>query len=86
MVTNRTTGREYKLAVVTMTKVDLSRKPDLKAHGHGLITVSPCPLPSGHWIVDIDSLIAMAYLIRDLIKDRWWVNNRIDLWSFNRFY
>ena len=54
-----------------MTKVDLSGKPDLKAHGHGLVTVSPHPLPSGHWIVDIDSLIAMAYLIHDPIKDHW---------------
>jgi len=74
----------YQLALVTMTKVDLSGHPNQQAHG--LVTVSPCPLPGGYWIVGISSLVAMAHIVKDPHRDRWFVNNRIDLWSFNQFY
>ena len=69
-----------------MTKVDHSGYLNQQAHGHGLVTVSPRILPSGYWIVGISSLVAMAYIIKDPYRDHWFINNRIDLWSFNQFY
>ncbi len=80
------TGVHYQLALVIMTKADLSGHPNQQAHGHGLVTVSPCSLPGGYWIVEISSLVAIAYIVKDPYQDRWFINNRIDLWSFNQFY
>ena len=38
----------YRLALVIMTKADLSGHPNQQAHGYGLVTVSPHSLPGGY--------------------------------------
>ena len=55
----------YQLALVTMTKVDLSGYLNQQAHGHKLVTVSPYSLPGGYWIVEISSLVAIVHIVKD---------------------
>ena len=59
------TGVHYRLALVIITKADLSGHPNQQAHRHGLVTVSPHSLSSGYWIVRISSLVAMVHIIKD---------------------
>ena len=84
MVIDPATGVHYQLALVIMTKADLSGYPNQQAHGYGLVTVSPCSLPGGYWIVGINSLVAIVHIVKDPHRDRWFVNNRIDPGQFNK--
>ena len=65
MVIDPATEVHYQLALVIITKADLSEHPNQQAHGHGLVTVSPYSLPNSYWIVEISSLVAMVYIIKD---------------------
>ena len=80
------TGVHYQLVLVIITKADLSGHPNQQAHGYGLVTVSPHSLPGGYLIVGISSLVAIVHIVKDPHQDHWFINNRIDLWSFNQFY
>jgi len=38
------------------------------------------------FIVSIRSLVAMAHLVQDReMSSRWYINSRIDLWTFDQF-
>ena len=55
---------------------------------HGLVTVIERADGDAqkNLVVNIRSLIAMAYLIQDPMILKWWyVNNRVDLWMFAHF-
>jgi hypothetical protein len=80
------TGEVQRLAVVAMTKAEFGGQPDKH---HGLVSVSErdWEAEQGLWVVNIRSLVAMAHLIPQFGKTRWYfVNTRIDLWTFNMFY
>jgi len=72
--------------MVRMMKVDFGGRPDDIS---GIVTVSNSTGEHGRdlWIVNIRSLVAAAHLVQDTFKPtRWFVNNRIDLWTFDKFY
>ena len=48
MVIDSATRVHYWLALVIITKADLSGHPNQQAHGHGLVTVSSCSLPGSY--------------------------------------
>ena len=55
---------------------------------HGLVTVIEWADGDAqkNLVVNIRSLIAMAHLIQDPMILKWWyVNNRVDLWTFAHF-
>ena len=79
IVIDSATGVHYQLALVIMTKANLSGHPNQQAYGHGLVTVSPHSLPGGYWIVGISSLVAIVHIIKDPHRDHWFINNQIDL-------
>ena len=79
-------NESQRLALVRMMKVDFGGRPDDIL---GIVTVSNRTGEHGRdlWIVNICSLVAAAHLIQDTFKPTcWFVNNRIDLWTFNKFY
>ena len=86
MVINLATGVHYQLALVIMTKADLSRYLNQQAHGHELVTVSPYSLSGSYQIVGISSLVAMVHIVKNPYQDHWFINNQINLQSFNQFY
>ena len=65
MVINPATGVHYWLALIIMTKADLSGHPNQQAHRYGLVTVLFYSLPGSYWIVEISSLIAIVHIIKD---------------------
>lgn len=79
-------GTSERLALVSMASVEKSGQAG-DSHGLVTVTVSDPEDIRRDWVVSIKSLVAMAHLIQDRRKkSRWYVNNRIDLWTFNEFY
>ena len=64
-VINLATGVYYQLALVIITKADLSGYPNQQAHRHELVTVLPHSFSDSYWIVGISSLIAIVHIIKD---------------------
>ena len=83
----RVPGRsDQRLALVRMAKPEFSGRPD---DAHGLVSVLQQPPEDAHkdWVVNIRSITAMAHLVQDAThRRRWFVNSRIDLWTFNQIY
>ena len=80
------TGEVQRLAIVAMTRAESGGQLDKH---HGLVSVSErdWQAEQGLWVVNIRSLVAMAHLIPQCGKTTWYfVNSRIDLWTFNMFY
>jgi len=52
---------------------------------HGLVIVQLSDFPLSFTIVDIGKILSLAHLIQET-DNRWLVNNRIDLRTFNEIY
>lgn len=75
-----------RLALVRMTQVEAAGRPD---KSHDLVTVKERLQtdPSREWVINIRALVAMAHVVQDANRSgRWYVNTRIDLWTWNQFY
>ena len=78
-------GDSQELALLHMTTVEKNGVP---RKSHGLITVVERSESDDQQelIVSAKSLIAMAHLVQDQQNcRRWYINSRIDLWTFDRF-
>ena len=70
-------------SIQLLTPVNSVRLSDL----HGLVTVQMREDTRGFTIVDIGTILGLAYLIPDEDRDRrWLVNSQIDLRTFHDVY
>jgi len=67
--------------VPLLSTVNSGRPSDL----HGLVTVQMMEDTRGFTIVDIETILGLAYLIPEE-KRRWLVNSLLDLGTFNELY
>ena len=85
LFTVRLGGEDQELALVEMMEVEKNGRP---WKSHGLVTVleHSDEYSRSIFVVSIRSLVAMAHLVQDReMSSRWYINSRIDLWTFNQF-
>ena len=79
-------AEEERVAVIRLAEVE---KRGESNSSHGLVTVVERPDGDKEHdvVVEVKTIVAMAHLIRDQRNSRrWYVNTRIDLWTFRFFH